>query len=29
LLELADGDDLHLRIGPVVKRLGDTTGGLL
>jgi FtsP/CotA-like multicopper oxidase with cupredoxin domain len=24
LLELADGDDLHLRVGPVAKRLGDT-----
>jgi FtsP/CotA-like multicopper oxidase with cupredoxin domain len=24
LLELADGDDFHLRIGPVAKRLGDT-----
>jgi FtsP/CotA-like multicopper oxidase with cupredoxin domain len=23
LLELADGDDLHLRIGPVAKRFGD------
>jgi hypothetical protein len=29
LLELADGDDLHLRIGAVAKRLGDTTEGLL
>jgi alpha-D-ribose 1-methylphosphonate 5-triphosphate synthase subunit PhnH len=24
LLELADGDDLHLQIGPVAKRLEDT-----
>ena len=29
LLELADGDDLHLRIGPVAKRLGDTTVRML
>src|SRR5438094_32774 len=29
LLELADGDDLHLRIGPVAKRLEDTTVRML
>ena len=29
LVELADGDDLHLRIGPVAKRLGDTTVRML
>jgi FtsP/CotA-like multicopper oxidase with cupredoxin domain len=29
LLELADGDDLNLRIGPVAKRLGDTTVRML
>jgi FtsP/CotA-like multicopper oxidase with cupredoxin domain len=29
LLELADGDDLHLRIGPVAKRLADTTVRML
>jgi hypothetical protein len=29
LLELANGDDLHLRIGPVAKRLGDTTVRML
>ena len=29
LLELADGDDLDLRIGPVAKRLGDTTVRML
>src|SRR6266566_3311727 len=29
LLELADGDDLHLRISPVAKRLGDTTVRML
>src|SRR5512133_2100334 len=29
LLELADGDTLHLRIGPVAKRLGDTTVRML
>jgi FtsP/CotA-like multicopper oxidase with cupredoxin domain len=29
LLELADGDDLHLRIGPVAKRLDDTTVRML
>ena len=29
LLELADGDDLHLRIGPVAKRIGDTTVRML
>ena len=29
LLELAHGDDLHLRIGPVAKRLGDTTVRML
>jgi hypothetical protein len=26
VLELADGDTLALRVGPVAKRLGDTTG---
>lgn len=29
LLELADGDDLHLRIGPVAKQLGDATVRML
>jgi FtsP/CotA-like multicopper oxidase with cupredoxin domain len=29
LLELADGDDLHLRIGAVAKRLEDTTVRML
>ena len=29
LLELADGDDLHLRIRPVAKPLGDTTVRML
>ncbi len=29
LVELADGDDLHLRIGPVAKRLGDATVRML
>jgi FtsP/CotA-like multicopper oxidase with cupredoxin domain len=29
LLELADGDTLYLRIGPVAKRLGDTTVRML
>ena len=29
LLELADGDAFHLRIGPVAKRLGDTTVRML
>src|SRR5689334_20501378 len=29
LLELADGDDLHLRIGAVAKRLGDATVRML
>src|SRR4249920_1470989 len=29
LLELADGDDLHLQIGPVAKRLADTTVRML
>jgi FtsP/CotA-like multicopper oxidase with cupredoxin domain len=29
LLELADGDDFHLRIGPVAKRLGDITVRML
>src|SRR5690242_8062538 len=29
LLELADGDDLHLQIGPVAKRLEDTTVRML
>jgi hypothetical protein len=29
LLELADGDDLHLRIGPVAKPLGDTAVRML
>src|SRR6478735_9252049 len=29
LLELADGDDLHLRLGPVAKRLGATTVRML
>ena len=29
LLELADGDDFHLRIRPVAKRLGDTTVRML
>ena len=29
LLDLADGDDLHLRIGPVAKRLEDTTVRML
>jgi FtsP/CotA-like multicopper oxidase with cupredoxin domain len=29
LLELADGDDLYLRIDPVAKRLGDTTVRML
>ncbi|MBV8993306.1 MAG: multicopper oxidase domain-containing protein, partial [Pseudonocardiales bacterium] len=29
LLELADGDDLDLRIGPVAKQLGDTTVRML
>jgi len=28
-MELADGDDLYLRIGPVAKRLGDTTVRML
>jgi hypothetical protein len=26
LLELADGDTLDLRVGPVAKQLGDTRG---
>jgi hypothetical protein len=29
LLELADGDDLHLRVGPVAKRLAGTTVRML
>jgi FtsP/CotA-like multicopper oxidase with cupredoxin domain len=29
LLELADGDTLELRVGPVAKRLGDTTVRML
>jgi FtsP/CotA-like multicopper oxidase with cupredoxin domain len=29
LLELADGDTLQLRVGPVAKRLGDTTVRML
>jgi FtsP/CotA-like multicopper oxidase with cupredoxin domain len=29
LLELADGDDLHLQIGPVAKRFGDDTVRML
>jgi FtsP/CotA-like multicopper oxidase with cupredoxin domain len=29
VLELADGDTLHLHIGPVTKRLGDTTVRML
>jgi hypothetical protein len=29
MLELADGDTLDLRIGPVAKRLGDTTVRML
>jgi FtsP/CotA-like multicopper oxidase with cupredoxin domain len=29
LLELADGDVLHLEVGPVAKRLGDTTVRML
>ena len=29
LLELADGEDLHLRIGPVAKRIGDATVRML
>jgi FtsP/CotA-like multicopper oxidase with cupredoxin domain len=29
LLELSDGDEFHLRIGPVAKRLGDTTVRML
>jgi FtsP/CotA-like multicopper oxidase with cupredoxin domain len=29
LLELADGDDLHLHLGPVAKRLGDSTVRML
>ena len=29
LLELADGDTLNLRVGPVAKRLGDTTVRML
>jgi len=29
LLEVADGDVLHLRIGPVAKRFGDTTVRIL
>jgi FtsP/CotA-like multicopper oxidase with cupredoxin domain len=29
LLELADGDTFHLRIGPVAKRLGETTVRML
>ena len=29
LRELADGDAFHLRIGPVAKRLGDTTVRML
>ena len=29
LLELADGDAFHLRIGPVAKRLADTTVRML
>jgi FtsP/CotA-like multicopper oxidase with cupredoxin domain len=29
MLELADGDTLHLRVGPVAKRLGNTTVRML
>ncbi len=29
LLELADGDTLELTVGPVAKRLGDTTVRML
>ena len=29
VLELADGDELHLRPGPVAKRLGDATVRML
>ena len=29
VLELADGDKLDLRLGPVAKRLGDTTVRML
>jgi FtsP/CotA-like multicopper oxidase with cupredoxin domain len=29
MLELADGDTLNLRVGPVAKRLGDTTVRML
>jgi FtsP/CotA-like multicopper oxidase with cupredoxin domain len=29
LLELADGDDLHLHLGPVAKRLGEDTVRML
>ena len=29
LLELADGDTLELHVGPVAKRLGDTTVRML
>jgi hypothetical protein len=29
LLELADGDTLELRVGPVAKRLGDTVVRML
>ena len=29
LLELADGDTLHLRVGPVAKRLGNATVRML
>jgi len=29
LLELADGDTLELRVGPVAKRLGDATVRML
>ena len=29
VLELADGDELDLRLGPVAKRLGDTTVRML
>jgi FtsP/CotA-like multicopper oxidase with cupredoxin domain len=29
LLELADGDTLHLQVGPLAKRLGDTTVRML
>ena len=29
LIELSDGDELELRVGPVTKRLGDATVRML